>query len=89
MSVGLFEVVVVVALISSLLYVGGEVVEVVVVACSVLFSTPKTGEDVVVEVLLCVMFGVVFSVCLRFFALKMLSLCWYVDPLLLVRVVGG
>ena len=42
-----------------------------------------------VEVLLCVMFGVVFSVCLRLFVLKMLSLCWYVDPLLLVQVVGG
>jgi hypothetical protein len=76
MLVGLFGVVVVVILVSSLLHVGDEVVEVVVVVCSVLFAVSKAGESVVVVVLLCVMFGVAFSVCLRFFVLKMLSLCW-------------
>ena len=68
--------VVVVVLVSSLLHVGDDVVDVVVVVCLVLFAVLKVGEDVVVVVLLCVMFGVAFSVCLRFFVLKMLSLCW-------------
>ena len=76
MFVGLCEVVVVVVLVSSLLHVGDKVVEVVVVVCSVLFAISKAGEGVVAVVLLCVMFGVAFSVCLRFFVLKMLSLCW-------------
>jgi hypothetical protein len=50
--------------------------DVVVVVSFVWLSFSNVGEGVVVVVLLCVMFGVVFSACLRFFVLKMLSLCW-------------